>query len=73
MPEPMQMLMAIAIESCLVTMTPTPDDLTITNRSPWAVKKFISKRDADLFRDHAGTGPPKTAKAFRLVTGSPCA
>jgi hypothetical protein len=28
MPEPMQMLMAIAIESCLVTMTPTPDDLT---------------------------------------------
>jgi hypothetical protein len=29
MPEPMQMLMAIAIESCFVTMTQTPGDLMI--------------------------------------------
>jgi hypothetical protein len=27
--EPMQMLMASAIESCLVTMTPDPGDVTI--------------------------------------------
>jgi hypothetical protein len=29
MPEQMQMMMAIAIESCFATMTPTPGDLMI--------------------------------------------